>query len=377
VGESRDKLKQLEGKLAEFAKLVNIPAKREEIQRYESRMGDGAFWNDPAKAQEVVAALKAVKAVVDPYQALVQAVTDTGELLEMAEAEKDEAGLAQLTAEADRLHARYDQLELSLALTGKYDRSNIFLNIKPGAGGVEACDWAGMLFRMYSQYCQKAGYAMTVIDMLPGEEAGLKSCTLSIKGPNAYGQFKSEMGTHRLVRMSPFNADGKRQTSFAAVEITPEMDDVGDVKIDEKELRIDTYRASGAGGQHVNKTDSAVRITHIPTGLFVACQAERSQVQNRATAMKMLVAKLQQLKETERLDELKDLKGERGTIGWGHQIRSYFLQPTQMVKDLRTRHGSNQAYQVLDGDLQPFIDAYLRWRLGGSKDMKGVGDDEE
>ncbi len=377
MGESRDKLKLLEAKLAEFAKLVNIPAKREEIQRYESHMGDPTFWNDPTKAQEKVAALKAVKAIVDPYQALMQAVTDTGELLEMAESEKDEAGLAQLTAEADRLHARYDQLELSLALTGKYDRSNIFLNIKPGAGGVEACDWAGMLFRMYSQYCQKAGYTLTVIDMLPGEEAGLKSCTLSIRGPNAYGQFKSEMGTHRLVRMSPFNADGKRQTSFAAVEIMPEMDDVGDVKIDEKELRIDTYRASGAGGQHVNKTDSAVRITHVPTGLFVACQAERSQVQNRATAMKMLVSKLQQLKESERLDELKDLKGERGTIGWGHQIRSYFLQPTQMVKDLRTRHGSSQAYQVLDGELQPFIDAYLRWRLGGSKDMKGVGDDEE
>ena len=377
MGESRDKLKLLDAKLAEFAKLVSIPAKLEEIQRYESRMGDPVFWNDPARAQEVVVALKAVKAVVDPYQALKQAVKDTGELLEMAEGEKDEAGLAQLTAEADRLHARYDQLELSLALTGKYDRSNIFLIIKPGAGGVEACDWAGMLFRMYSQYCQKAGYAMTVIDMLPGEEAGLKNCTLSIRGPNAYGQFKSEMGTHRLVRMSPFNADGKRQTSFAAVEIMPEMDDVGEVKIDEKELRIDTYRASGAGGQHVNKTDSAVRITHVPTGLFVACQAERSQVQNRATAMKMLVSKLQQLKESERLDELKDLKGERGTIGWGHQIRSYFLQPTQMVKDLRTRHGTSQAFQVLDGELQPFIDAYLRWRLGGSKDMKGVADDEE
>jgi peptide chain release factor 2 len=218
---------------------------------------------------------------------------------------------------------------------------------------------------------------MEVVDMLPGDEAGLKNCTLSIKGPNAYGQLKSEMGTHRLVRMSPFNADGKRQTSFAAVEITPEMDEVADIKIDEKELRIDTYRASGAGGQHVNKTDSAVRITHVPTGLFVACQNERSQVQNKSRAMKMLGAKLQQLKDMERLDELKDLKGERGTIGWGHQIRSYFLQPTQMVKDLRTRHGTSQAYQVLDGDIQPFIDAYLRWRLGGSKDMKGASDDDE
>jgi peptide chain release factor 2 len=377
VGECRDRLLELKGKLDGFAKLMNVPAKQEEIQRYEMRMGDPSFWTDQAKAQEMVATLKTVKGVVDPYVELSQAVKDNLELLEMAEAEKDEAGQAEIAAETARLAARYDKLELSLALSGKYDRSNIFLYIKPGAGGTEACDWAGMLFRMYSNYCQKAGYTVEVVDMLPGDEAGLKNCTLSIKGPNAYGNLKSEMGTHRLVRMSPFNADGKRQTSFAAVEITPEMDDVGEVKIDEKELRIDTYRASGAGGQHVNKTDSAVRITHIPTGLFVACQTERSQIQNRGRAMKMLIAKLQQLKETERLDELKDLKGERGTIGWGHQIRSYFLQPTQMVKDLRTRYSTSQAYNVLDGDLQPFIDAYLRWRLGGSKDMKGVADDEE
>ncbi|MBA3700354.1 MAG: peptide chain release factor 2 [Planctomycetes bacterium] len=378
MGECRDRLLELKGKLDAFAKLMNVAAKQEEIQRYEMRMGDPSFWTDQAKAQEMVATLKSVKGVVDPCVELSQAVKDNLEMLEMTEAEKDEAGQAEIAAEAARLAMRYDKLELTLALSGKYDRSNIFLYIKPGAGGTEACDWAGMLFRMYSAYCQKAGYTVEVVDMLPGDEAGIKNCTLSIKGPNAYGNLKSEMGTHRLVRMSPFNADGKRQTSFAAVEITPEMDEVGDVKIDEKELRIDTYRASGAGGQHVNKTDSAVRITHVPTGLFVACQTERSQIQNRGRAMKMLIAKLQQLKETERLDELKDLKGERGTIGWGHQIRSYFLQPTQMVKDLRTRHSTSQAYNVLDGELQPFIDAYLRWRLGGSKDMKGVaGDDED
>ena len=377
MGECRDRLLELKVKLDAFAKLMNVAAKQEEIQRYETRMGDPSFWADQAKAQEMVATLKTVKGVVDPCVELQQAVKDNLELLEMSEAEKDEAGQAEVAAETARVAARYDKLELSLALSGKYDRSNIFLYIKPGAGGTEACDWAGMLFRMYSAYCQKAGYSVEVVDMLPGDEAGIKNCTLSIKGSNAYGNLKSEMGTHRLVRMSPFNADGKRQTSFAAVEITPEMDEVGDVKIDEKELRIDTYRASGAGGQHVNKTDSAVRITHVPTGLFVACQTERSQMQNRSRAMKMLIAKLQQLKETERLDELKDLKGERGTIGWGHQIRSYFLQPTQMVKDLRTRHATSQAYNVLDGDLQPFIDAYLRWRLGGSKDMKGVSDDEE
>jgi peptide chain release factor 2 len=377
VGELHDQLADLDAKLANFAKLLNVPAKLEEIARYETRMGDPGFWDNPAKAQEVVAALKAAKTVIDPYVSLVQAVKDSRELLELAGAENDQASLAALAAEIPALAERYSQLELKLALSGKYDAANVYLSIKPGAGGVEACDWAGMLFRMYSAYCQRNGYQVEVVDMQPGEEAGLKTCTLSVKGPNAYGYLKAEMGTHRLVRMSPFNADGKRQTSFAAVEITPELEDVGEVKIDEKELRIDTYRASGAGGQHVNKTDSAVRITHIPTGLFVAVQTERSQVQNKSRAMRMLAGKLQQLKDAERLDELKDLAGERGTIGWGHQIRSYFLQPTQMVKDLRTGHETSQAYGVLDGDLQPFIDAYLRWRLGGSKDRRQASRDPE
>ena len=375
MGELRDQLVDLEAKLATFAKLLDVQAKEEEIARYETRMADPGFWNDPATAQGVVASLKAVKAIIDPYRELSQAVKDGAELLTLAEAEKDEASLATVGEEVAALSARYAKLELKLALSGKYDQANVYMSIKPGAGGVEACDWAGMLFRMYGAYCQRSGYQVEVVDMLPGDEAGLKTCTISIRGPNAYGYLKSEMGTHRLVRMSPFNADGKRQTSFAAVEITPELDEVAEVVIDEKELRVDTYRASGAGGQHVNKTDSAVRVTHIPTGLFVAVQTERSQVQNKSRAMRMLAAKLQQLKDSERLEELKDLSGERGTIGWGHQIRSYFLQPTQLVKDLRTGYETSQAYAVLDGDLQPFIDAYLRWRLGGSKDRRTAARD--
>jgi peptide chain release factor 2 len=375
VGELQDHIADLSAKLAAFSGLLDVPAKEEEIARYETRMGDPAFWNDPAAAQQLVASLKAVKAVIDPYRALRQAVADGAELLALAEAEQDEQSLQTVRTEVVALQARYAKLELALALSGKYDRSNVYLSIKPGAGGVEACDWAGMLLRMYTAYCQRSGYVVEVIDMLPGEEAGLKTCTLSIRGANAYGFLKSEMGTHRLVRMSPFNADGKRQTSFAAVEITPELDEVEEVVIDEKELRVDTYRASGAGGQHVNKTDSAVRVTHLPTGLFVAVQTERSQVQNKSRAMRMLAAKLQQLKESERLEELKDLSGERGTIGWGHQIRSYFLQPTQLVKDLRSGHETSQAYTVLDGDLQPFVDAYLRWRLGGSKDRRAAARD--
>jgi peptide chain release factor 2 len=373
MGELHDQLAAMDAKLAQFAKLVDAPAKLAEIARYQSNMGDPEFWSDSHRAKTMVAALKAVKAVIDPYEQMVQELRDNRELLELADAEQDEASRNAVATDLQRLLERYDQLELKLALRGKYDAANVYLSIKPGAGGTEACDWAGMLFRMYSAYCQRNGYQVEVMDMMPGEEAGLKTCTLSIRGPYAYGYLKSEMGTHRLVRMSPFNADGKRQTSFAAVEITPELDEVEEVVIDEKELRVDTYRASGAGGQHVNKTDSAVRVTHLPTGLFVAVQTERSQVQNKSRAMRMLAAKLQQLRDAERLDELKDLMGERGTIGWGHQIRSYFLQPTQIVKDLRSGHETTRAYEVLDGDLQPFIESYLRWRLGGSKDRRMAG----
>ena len=376
MGEVRDRAAALQAKVRHFGTLVQLPQKQAEIARLEARMAAPDFWTDQAGAQQVVAQIKAARAVVEPHAALAQAVQDIIELADMADASTDAETLGELAAELAQHESAYEQLELSLALGGRYDRSNVYMTIKPGAGGVEACDWASMLFRMYTAHCERAGFAMEVVDMLPGEEAGLKSCILSIRGANAYGMLKSEMGTHRLVRMSPFNADGKRQTSFAAVEVTPELDDVGDVVIDEKDLRIDTYRASGAGGQHVNKTDSAVRITHIPTGAVAACQTERSQQQNRGRAMKMLAARLQQMKEAERLDELKALGGERGTIGWGYQIRSYFLQPTQLVKDLRTGHQTSQAFGVLDGALQQFVDAYLRWVIAGRPDRRGGGADD-
>jgi peptide chain release factor 2 len=375
VGECRNRLDELQSKLTQFARLLNVPAKQEEISRYETRMGDPNFWHNQSAAQSMVATLKSVKGIVDPYLELTQSVSDSLELLELSEMDNDVSTQEQLLVDTKIMEDKYEQLELKLALSGKYDNSSVYMTIHPGAGGTESCDWAQMLYRMYSQYCQKHGYTCEVIDMLPGETAGLKSCTLYITGPMAYGYLKSEMGTHRLVRISPFDSNARRHTSFTAVEITPEVEDVGDVKIDEKDLRVDTYRASGAGGQHVNKTDSAVRITHIPTGLFVACQTDRSQMQNRSRAMKMLIAKLQQQKETERLDELKDMKGERGTVAWGHQIRSYVFAPYQMVKDLRTRHETSQVQNVMDGDIQPFIDAYLRWRLGGSKDMKAEAEE--
>ncbi len=377
MGELHERLSAIEKKVNDFAKVVDIEVKEQQIARLESRMAEGDFWTDQVRAQKQVAELKSIKSVVEPWRTMANAARDAREMCELAEAEGEQDSLAELDGEHARLVAAYEALELTLALGGRYDRSDVYLSIKPGAGGTESCDWGEMLFRMYSSFCQKKGWTFDVLDMLPGEIAGLKTCSVRITGENVYGYLKAEMGTHRLVRISPFDSNARRQTSFTAVEITPMMEDVGEVTLDEKELRIDTYRASGAGGQHVNKTDSAVRVTHVPTGLFVACQAERSQVQNKATAMSMLVAKLQQAKESERLDELKDLKGERGTIAWGHQIRSYVMMPYQMVKDLRTGYNTSRIQEVLDGDLQAFLDAYLRWVLAGRPDRKaqGGGDD--
>lgn len=375
MGELHERLSAIEKKIVDFSKVVDIPLKEQQISRLESRMAEGDFWTDQARAQSQVGELKGIKGIVEPWRTLATAASDARELCEMAEGENDTPTLADLNVEHERLVTAYDQLELTLALSGKYDRADVYLSIKPGAGGTESCDWGEILFRMYSAFCQKKGWTFDVLDMLPGEIAGLKTCSIRITGENVYGYLKAEMGTHRLVRISPFDGNARRQTSFAAIEITPEMADVAEVKLDDKELRIDTFRASGAGGQHVNKTDSAVRVTHVPTGMFVACQLERSQVQNKATAMRMLAAKLQQAKDTERLDELKDFRGERGTIAWGHQIRSYVMMPYQMVKDLRTGHTTSRIQEVLDGDLQPFLDAYLRWVLAGRPDRKAQSDD--
>ncbi len=359
---SDEGLDLLEERLDTYARSIEVDAKRERSAELEELMSSPGFWDDNEAAQRVIDEHNAIKAQVEPYLEMHASLDACRELLELAD---DEDSRAEIDQEIARLERDYEKLELKLALSGPYDKGNVYLSIQPGAGGVEACDWAQMLLRMYLAYFQNAGYTCETIEVLPGEEAGLKSCTLHVSGPMAYGYLKSEMGTHRLVRMSPFNAQGKRQTSFTAVEVTPELPESEAIEINEKDLRIDTYKASGAGGQHVNKTDSAVRLTHEPTGVVAACQNERSQQQNKQMALRMLAAKLQQLEEVERLEELRDLQGERGTIGWGHQIRSYVLQPTQLVTDLRSRHKEGNAEAVLDGDLQPFIDSYLRWRLHG------------
>ncbi|MCS6970430.1 MAG: peptide chain release factor 2 [Planctomycetota bacterium] len=370
MGELEDRYRGLATRVRRFAELAGIAGKRQRLERLEARMSEADFWADQERAQREVQELKALRSVVQPWQELDQAVRDHLELLALAEAENDQATIAQIAAEYERLDRGYAALELKLALGGKYDANDVFVRITPGAGGLESQDWAEMLFRMYNAYFSSVGWQAELLEMQPGEGAGLKSCTLRVRGTFVYGYLKSEMGTHRLVRISPFDANARRHTSFAAVEVTPELDDLGEVQIDEKDLRIDTYRAGGAGGQHVNKTDSAVRITHLPTGIVVSCQSERSQQQNRSQAMKMLAARLQQLAEAERLEELKALGGERGTIGWGYQIRSYVLMPYQLVKDLRTGFETSQVQKVLDGDLQPFLDAYLRWVIAGRPDRR-------
>ena len=366
MSELSEALDQLRSKVDAFGVTLDVKAKQRRLAELEGQMNEVGFWDDQERAQVVIQAVKATRNVLDPFIELDEAVIACQELLDIVEADEDDETLGELRTEIEQLNRQYDKLEVRLALSGPYDGNDIYMVIQAGAGGVESMDWAEMLLRMYMAYCQRASYRCELVDHQSGDEAGIKTATLQIAGDMAYGFFKSEMGTHRLVRMSPFNAQGKRQTSFAAVEVTPALPESESVDldvIDEKEFRIDTYRASGAGGQHINKTDSAVRITHIPSNVVVSCQSERSQQQNKAKCWKMMTAKLQQLKEAERLDELKALQGERGTIGWGHQIRSYVLQPTQLITDLRSRHKEGNAQSVLDGDLQPFIDAYLRWRL--------------
>ena len=368
MSELSERLAALAARLDEFTRLVDVPGKQAEIIRIEALMGSPGFWDDQELARTTIDTLKGLKAIIEPHGRMSADLAGVRDLLVMAEAERDEASIADLAAEADRIRQGLDQLELNLAMSGPYDRCNVYLSVTPGAGGTDACDWAEMLVRMYTAYCNKAGYQVDMVAALPAPEAGIKFATLHIRGHMVYGHLKSKMGTHRLVRISPFNSAGTRETSFAAVEITPELDDVPVIQqedLDPKEFRIDTYRSGGAGGQYVNKTDSAVRITHIPSGIATSCQTERSQGQNRNQAWKMMVAKLRQLQEAERLQELKDLSGERGTVGWGHQIRSYVLQPSQLVTDLRTRLKISDAQGVLDGGIQPLIDAYLRWRLKG------------
>jgi len=347
---------------AQLKKFLKLEEYRQEMADIEAAMAAPDFWDNREQAQQLMAKLSTCKNVVDPFKHLDAAI---GDFLAMAElAEEDNS----LLGEADELWAKLqpdlDKYELLSFLGGRFDRNNAYFSIHAGAGGTESCDWALMLMRMYRRWFERRGFTDEILDIQQGEEAGIKSITMLVKGEFVYGYAKAEIGIHRLVRISPFDSNARRHTSFASVDVFPELSDDIEYEIDEKDLKIDTYRSSGAGGQHVNTTDSAIRITHMPTGIVVACQQERSQHKNRATAMAMLKARLYELEEKKRQEQADNIRGEKAEMGWGNQIRSYVLQPYQMVKDLRTGVETGNTAAVLDGDLDQFIEAWLR---GGMK----------
>ncbi len=324
-------------------------------------MEDQGFWDNPDLSQQKLKELKTLKDSFENYNELVRQRDDALTFMEIAEEENDLSLIPEIEELVNSFKSLFDSVRIQTLLSDEYDRNNAILRLNAGAGGTESCDWASMLLRMYTRWAESKGYSVDTLDYLDGDEAGVKSVTIQINGENAYGYLKSEKGVHRLVRISPFNANGKRQTSFVSCDVMPEIDDDIDIEINDDDLRIDTYRSSGAGGQHINKTSSAIRITHIPTGIVVQCQNERSQHQNKDKAMQMLKAKLYLLKQQENADKEAEIRGEIKEIGWGSQIRSYVLQPYTMVKDHRTNVESGNAQSVLDGDIDVFLHGYLKW----------------
>ncbi len=327
------------------------------------------FWDDPMTSQEKMKELKSCKDDVEIMASLEQQYEDILTLIEMGEEEPDPALIPEVEEMYREFTESFEAIRLKTLLSGEYDRDAAIVSLHAGAGGTESCDWCAMLYRMYSRWAQNKGFQLEVLDSLDGDEAGIKSITFQVTGENAYGYMKSEKGVHRLVRISPFNAAGKRQTSFVSCDVMPDIEEDIDIEVRDEDIRVDTYRSSGAGGQHINKTSSAIRITHLPTGIVVTCQNERSQHMNRDKAMQMLKAKLYLLEEQKNAEKAADIRGEVTEIGWGNQIRSYVLQPYTMVKDTRTQAETGNVDAVLDGEIDLFINAYLKW-LATSKDEK-------
>ncbi len=344
--------------------LFDIDKLEKELEQLEEQTVQEGFWQqDSNETGKVLTKIKQIKNKVIKYRKVEQETTNLKELTELANLENDEDVAKDILKSTKKLEEDIEKLQLETLLSGKYDKNNAILTLHPGAGGTESQDWAEMLYRMYTRWAVKNGYEVKELDYLEGEEAGIKSVTFEIVGENAYGYMKCEMGVHRLVRISPFDAGGRRHTSFASLEVLPEITDDIQIDINPDDLRIDTYRASGAGGQHINKTSSAVRITHLPTNIVVACQSERSQMQNRETAMKMLKSKLLNLKEKEQKDTIDELKGIQKDIAWGSQIRSYVFCPYTLVKDHRTNYEIGNVESVMDGNIDGFIEAYLKWNI--------------
>ena len=350
----------LQGRLTEMEKALDVAHKEEKIAELEYKMGEPTFWDNPEEAQKINQELNDVKISVDKYKALVAKYDDVQVMWELGMEDKDESLEADVVADMEAINKSLEELQLEVLLSGKYDANNAILTLHAGAGGTEAQDWTSMLLRMYGRYAERHGFSVATADLLAGDEAGVKSATLFIKGHNAYGFLKSEKGVHRLVRISPFDSAARRHTSFCACDIMQELDDTVEVEINMDDVRVDTYRASGAGGQHINKTSSAVRMTHEPTGIVVQCQNERSQIQNREQCLKMLRAKLFELEEEKKEKELAALEGDQQKIEWGSQIRSYVFHPYNMVKDHRTSAETGNTQAVMDGDIDMFIEAFLR-----------------
>ncbi|MFB7156119.1 peptide chain release factor 2 [Lysinibacillus sp. NPDC056232] len=351
-------------KLADFRGSLDLENKEARMQELDEMMLEPGFWDDQQGAQVIINEGNGLKAIVNEYKDLVETHENLDMTLELLQEEPDEELQEELGNELAEFQQKMGDFELQLLLSGPYDQNNAILELHPGAGGTESQDWGSMLLRMYTRWAEKRGFKVETVDYLPGDEAGIKSVTLSIKGHNAYGYLQAEKGVHRLVRISPFDSSGRRHTSFVSCDVMPEFDDNIEIDIRTEDLKIDTYRATGAGGQHINTTDSAVRITHTPTGTVVQCQAERSQIKNREKAMTMLKGKLYQLEIEKQQEQLDEIRGEQKEIGWGSQIRSYVFHPYSMVKDHRTNEETGNVGAVMDGDLDPFINAYLRSKIG-------------
>ena len=358
--EAKYELLEYREKLKELRSALRIDELTEKVELLEALTYAEDFWNDQENSSKTLQNIKQLKDKIENYERLSAKLEDALALAEMAIEENDESCVEEVTSELGEIKVEEEKQRIELLLSGEYDKNNAIISFHPGAGGTEAQDWALMLYRMYTRWGEKHGYNVKLIDWLDGEEAGIKSATIMIEGINAYGYMKSENGVHRLVRVSPFDSSGRRHTSFASVEVMPEFTDDGKVEIKEEDLEITAHRSSGAGGQHINKTDSAIRIVHKPTGIVVGCQTERSQLQNKETAMKMLRSKLMEIKEREKLDKIDDIKGVKTNIEWGAQIRSYVFMPYTLAKDTRTGYEDGNINAVMDGDIDGFINAYLK-----------------
>ena len=361
LDQMKQKLLTYEEPLAEVKASLDLESKKKRIEELEMEMEAPGFWDDPDYSNKRMKELKTLKDTVNLIQGLYSQKDDIFTLIEMGYEEEDESLIPEIEAELEDFMTKLEEVRIGTLLSGEYDRNNAILKLNAGAGGTESCDWASMLYRMYTRWAERKGFSIEALDYLDGDEAGIKSVTWQVNGENAYGYLKSEKGVHRLVRISPFNAQGKRQTSFVSLDVMPEIEEDVDVEINLDDLRIDTYRSSGAGGQHINKTSSAIRITHLPTGIVVQCQNERSQFQNKDKAMQMLKAKLYLLEQQKNAEKLSGIRGEVTDIGWGNQIRSYVMQPYTLVKDHRTSEEVSNVGAVMDGNIDPFINAYLKW----------------